>query len=172
MTNLAKLWERQKIDASIPGFGSTLEPQQRKRAFAFSKSPVHCGRGGRIRTDDLRVMSPCLSYRDVSSRPPLKPKPQLNPDFLIGSHFLSRDVLSNTPPDFPPIPKKRGFRFPPRRVCVITSKIAVPGATSTNTPGGRRGESCFQDYPISRPRMVGGPASSTQPTPDHRCKGE
>ncbi len=64
-------------------------------------------------------------------------------------------------PQIPPGSQNRGLSIPPRSVCAMPSETAVPGAASTNTPGGRRGERCFQHYPSFHPVMVGGPASST-----------
>ena len=81
-------------------------------------------------------MSPRFQYRDVSPFPSVKPSSQVEAIFAISFNQLSRDVLSSFPPDFPPIPRNRGFRFPPRSVCVIPSETAVPGDTSTNTPDG------------------------------------
>ena len=55
------------------------------------------GRGGRIRADDLRVMSLRFQYRDVSPFSPANPLSQLEADFAISFHRLVRDVLSGFP---------------------------------------------------------------------------
>ena len=57
-----------------PCFRAKSFPHAVKSPACYTRSGlIKFGRGGRIRTDDLRVMSTCLQYRDVSSLPSVKP---------------------------------------------------------------------------------------------------
>ena len=71
----------------FPRFSARRSDVGQQKSLTVYAGQARCfGRGGRIRTDDLRVMSTRFQYRDVSFLPSVKPLSQINRDFAIASY--------------------------------------------------------------------------------------